>query len=80
MIPADLRGDFPAIARRAQAQGMKVSPALRLAFAGTAALAPRRQQQNPTDAWATAAVILSADRMEGGWEPTLRTLLDFPAF
>ncbi|MGC2638308.1 MAG: hypothetical protein WA294_14085 [Acidobacteriaceae bacterium] len=52
-IPADLRGDFPQIVRRAQAQGIKVSPALTLAFRGAAALAPRRQEQNPTDAWSS---------------------------
>ena len=49
-IPPDLRGDFPQIVRRAQAQGIQVSPALRLAFVGAAALAPRLEQ-NPTDAW-----------------------------
>lgn len=47
--PPDLRGDFPRIVKRAQAQGIKVSPALIYAFAG---LAPRRQEQNATDAWA----------------------------
>jgi hypothetical protein len=50
-IPEDLRGDFPQIVRRAQAQGLKVSPALTLAFTGAAALAPRVHEQHPTDTW-----------------------------
>lgn len=49
-IPPDLRGDFPAIVRRAQAQGIKVSPALRVTFGTAGALAPRRE--NATDQWA----------------------------
>lgn len=49
-IPADLRGDFPAIVQKAQEQGVKISPALSKAFIGAVALAPR---QHPTDEWQT---------------------------
>jgi hypothetical protein len=48
-IPPDLRATFPRIVRAARTQGIHVSPALLYVFAG---LAPRRQEQNPTDAWA----------------------------
>ena len=50
-IPPELRGEFPQIVKQAQARGIKVSPILERSFQGTAALAPRRPEQNPTDAW-----------------------------
>ena len=45
-IPPELRGKFPSILNDAQTHGVNVSPALRRAFVGAAALAP-----NATDSW-----------------------------
>jgi hypothetical protein len=50
-IPPQLRGEFPQIVQQAKARGIKVSSVLERSFQGAAALAPRRPEPNPTDAW-----------------------------
>jgi hypothetical protein len=50
-IPPELRGNFPALVKAAQAKGVKVSPAL-LGIAAVSGL-PAPRAQNPTDAYAS---------------------------
>ena len=49
-IPPELRGNFPAIVKAAQSKGIRVSPAL-VGMAAASGLAPRKPEQNATDAW-----------------------------
>jgi hypothetical protein len=55
-IPADLRGDFPGMIKKAQQQGVKISPVLTAVFSG-AANKPPAPRRHPSDVYSDPAQL-----------------------